>query len=152
MTELLQPGREWLNSKTTAFSVGREVASRGQTKKHSVILIPGIVSSGLESWSTKPEAVPFFRKRIWASTAMLRAIVTSKETWVSAMSLDPETGLDMEGYKVRAAQGASPFHSTFAGFKLQTDERENRTGRRELIHARILDLAESYRESRGVGL
>ncbi|KAM0755788.1 LACT-domain-containing protein [Meredithblackwellia eburnea MCA 4105] len=116
VSEIFQPGREWLNSKTTSFVVGREVAARGQKKTHSVILIPGIVSSGLESWSTNPEAAPMFRKRIWASTAMLRAILTSKDTWVAAMSLDPDTGLDQEGYKVRAAQGLDAASSFMPGY------------------------------------
>lgn len=85
-----------------------------------MILIPGIISSGLESWSTKPEAAPFFRKRIWASTTMLRAIISSKDTWVAAMSLDPETGLDQGGYKVRAAQGADEFRR-LGGYAAQAD-------------------------------
>lgn len=31
--------------------------------------------------------------------------LTDKEKWVKALSLDPVTGLDPEGHKVRAAQG-----------------------------------------------
>jgi hypothetical protein len=29
----------------------------------------------------------------------------SRERWLQALSIDPETGLDPPGYKVRAAQG-----------------------------------------------
>ncbi|GAA6018214.1 hypothetical protein JCM11491_005636 [Sporobolomyces phaffii] len=116
LTELIAPGRDWFNSKTTSFDVGRDARTRGLSKKHAVVLIPGIVSSGLESWSTAPDAVQFFRKRIWASTSMVRSIVTSKEAWVRAMSLDPITGLDPEGYKVRAAQGLDAATAFMPGY------------------------------------
>ncbi|GAA5845245.1 hypothetical protein JCM3766R1_003369 [Sporobolomyces carnicolor] len=116
LSELVAPGRDWLNSRTNSFEVGREAKKRGLTKKHAVILIPGIVSSGLESWSTAPDAASFFRKRIWASTSMIRSIVTSKEAWVRAMSLDPYTGLDPEGYKVRAAQGLDAATAFMPGY------------------------------------
>jgi len=45
ISHIFAPGREWLNSKPTAFDVGREAKKRGLQKKHAVILIPGIVSS-----------------------------------------------------------------------------------------------------------
>lgn len=99
LTDLLAPGREWLNAKTSTFAVGRDAVERGHQKKHAVIIIPGIISSGLESWSTAPDSAAFFRKRIWASTAMIRAIVSSKEAWIKAMSVDEFTGLDPPGYK-----------------------------------------------------
>lgn len=67
--------------------------------------VQGIVSTGLESWSTTPESRPWFRKRLWGSTSMLRAVVSDKERWVQALSLDLDTGLDPPGHKVRAAQG-----------------------------------------------
>lgn len=111
-----------------------------------MILIPGIVSSGLESWSTKPEAAPFFRKRIWASTAMLRAILTSKDTWVAAMSLDPDTGIDQEGYKVRAAQGGYFGASRRSAAASLSAFGSCRTRCGKLIHARVLDLAEGHRK------
>ena len=36
---------------------------------------------------------------------MVRALLTKREAWIRAMTLDPETGLDLPGVKVRAAQG-----------------------------------------------
>jgi phospholipid:diacylglycerol acyltransferase len=144
LSEIIAPGRDWFNSRTTSFDVGRDAKARGLNKKHAVVLIPGIVSSvrytsasfllpllpwadpvdgrriiekkGLESWSTAPDAASFFRKRIWASTSMVRSIVTSKEAWVRAMSLDPFTGLDPEGYKVRAAQGLDAATAFMPGY------------------------------------
>ena len=79
-------------------------------------VIPGIVSSGLESWSTTPDSASFFRKRIWASTTMLRAILQNKSAWVNAMSLDPDTGLDPPNYKVRSAQGLDAATAFMPGY------------------------------------
>lgn len=95
--------KNWLKNRD--FTVGRQALAQGQRKKHSVLLIPGIISSGLESWGTSEEHAPFFRSRIWGTAAMIKALVTRKEAWVRAISLDLETGLDPEGVKVRAAQG-----------------------------------------------
>lgn len=39
-------------------------------KHHPVILIPGIVSTGLESWGTESVARGFFRKRLWVRTCL----------------------------------------------------------------------------------
>lgn len=42
--------RAWMQNRD--FRVGREEADRGLRKKHAVVLVPGVISSGLESWST----------------------------------------------------------------------------------------------------
>ncbi|BGP52725.1 phospholipid:diacylglycerol acyltransferase [Rhodotorula sphaerocarpa] len=99
LTELVAPGRDWLNSRASNFEVGRDARDRGLRKKHAVVLVPGIISTGLESWSTQPDAAPFFRNRIWAGTSMVRALISNKDAWVRAISLDPFTGLDPKGYK-----------------------------------------------------
>jgi phospholipid:diacylglycerol acyltransferase len=50
------------------FVVGEEMLdTHDLKKKHPVVLVPGIVSTGLESWSTHPKARGFFRKRLWVS-------------------------------------------------------------------------------------
>ncbi|GAA5980923.1 hypothetical protein JCM10908_003920 [Rhodotorula pacifica] len=116
LTELVAPGRDWLNSRASNFEVGRDAKERGLVKKHAVVLVPGIISSGLESWSTQPDAAPFFRSRIWAGTSMVRALIKNKEAWVRAISLDPFTGLDPKGYKVRAAQGLDAASAFVPGY------------------------------------
>lgn len=116
MTELVQPGRDWLSARSNNFEVGRDARDRGLVKKHAVILIPGIISSGLESWSTEPDAAPFFRSRIWAGASMIRAMVKSKDAWTKAMSLDPYTGLDPPKYKVRSAQGLDAASAFVPGY------------------------------------
>ncbi|KAJ2034445.1 phospholipid:diacylglycerol acyltransferase [Coemansia sp. RSA 922] len=74
-------------------------------KVHNVILIPGIISSGLESWSTANCSRPYFRQRLWGTSTMFKAILLDKECWVQHMMLDKKTGLDPPGIKLRAAKG-----------------------------------------------
>lgn len=89
----------------------------GLTVSHPVILMPGIVSSGLESWSADtPEARSFFRKRLWGTSTMIQAIVSDKAKWIEAISLDPVTGLDPPKYKVRAAQGLDAASEFIQGY------------------------------------
>jgi phospholipid:diacylglycerol acyltransferase len=95
--------REWLKAKD--FTVGRKLAAQGYKAEHPVILLPGIISTGLESWTTNEDASGFFRKRLWGTTTMMRTIVFEKDTWVKHLALDPYTGLDPPGIKVRAAEG-----------------------------------------------
>lgn len=91
--------------KNRDFEVGSALAAEGLTADFPVILVPGIISTGLESWGTEPAQRPWFRKRLWGSTSMIQAVLSDKKEWMRALSLDEETGLDRKGYKVRAAQG-----------------------------------------------
>lgn len=36
---------------------------------------------------------------------MFKAVLLDKDCWISNLRLDPETGLDPEGVRLRAAQG-----------------------------------------------
>lgn len=69
--------REWIQSRD--FSVGRQLyLEEGVKAKHPVVLLPGIISTGLESWSTGPDTSGYFRKRLWGTTTMMRTIVLEK--------------------------------------------------------------------------
>lgn len=68
-------------------------------------MIPGVISTGLESWGTDPPSRPYFRKRLWGSWSMMRALVLDKAGWKKHIMLDKATGLDPPGIKLRAAQG-----------------------------------------------
>jgi len=68
-------------------------------------MIPGVISTGLESWGTSNTSRPYFRKRLWGSWTMMRALVMDKEVWKRHVKLDETTGLDPPGIKLRAAQG-----------------------------------------------
>ncbi|ADV21626.1 phospholipid:diacylglycerol acyltransferase [Cryptococcus gattii E566] len=99
------------------FTVGEEVkAEFGIEKHHPIILVPGIVSTGLESWGTEVVARNFFRKRLWGTSTMIRAVLSNKERWVQALSIDPETGLDPPGFKIRAAQGLDAASEFIQGY------------------------------------
>ncbi|WRT66574.1 uncharacterized protein IL334_003533 [Kwoniella shivajii] len=99
------------------FTVGESLAEQyGLQKQHPIILIPGIVSTGLESWGTEAIARPFFRKRLWGTSTMIRAVLTNKERWIQALSIDPETGLDPPGFKIRAAQGLDAASEFIQGY------------------------------------
>ena len=48
------------------------VARYALEKNHPVILVPGIVSTGLESWGTDGVSRAFFRKRLWGTSTMIK--------------------------------------------------------------------------------
>ncbi|CAN6609815.1 phospholipid:diacylglycerol acyltransferase [Trichomonascus vanleenenianus] len=93
-----------------SFAVGNHLRDeQGLGVKHPVVLVPGVISTGLESWGiTGTSECPsqhYFRKRLWGSWYMLRAMLLDKQCWLRHIMLDPETGLDPPGFKLRAAQG-----------------------------------------------
>ena len=88
-----------------SFAVGLNAKSQGISAKHPVIMIPGVISTGLESWSTEEGSRTYFRKRLWGSWTMMRALVMDKAGWKRHIMLNTTTGLDPHGIKLRAAQG-----------------------------------------------
>ncbi|CEJ93403.1 Putative Phospholipid:diacylglycerol acyltransferase [[Torrubiella] hemipterigena] len=102
--DLVQGEREVTES-YDSFAVGMKARAEGLSAHHPVIMVPGVISTGLESWGTSNISRPYFRKRLWGSWSMLRALVLDKETWKKHIMLDKKTGLDPPGVKLRAAQG-----------------------------------------------
>ncbi|KAF2227676.1 Phospholipid:diacylglycerol acyltransferase [Elsinoe ampelina] len=88
-----------------SFSVGLHARSQGIKAQHPVIMIPGVISTGLESWGTEEQSRQYFRKRLWGSWSMMRALVLDKAVWKKHIMLDKNTGMDPPGIKLRAAQG-----------------------------------------------
>ncbi|KAH3673340.1 hypothetical protein WICMUC_003700 [Wickerhamomyces mucosus] len=93
-----------------SFAVGKALrAEENLTSKHSVIMVPGVISTGIESWGLDGvdgcRSQQHFRKRLWGSMYMLRMMFLDKTCWLKHIMLDPETGLDPPGVKLRAAQG-----------------------------------------------
>lgn len=88
-----------------SFSVGLKARSEGLEAHHPVIMVPGVISTGLESWGTANISRPYFRKRLWGSWTMMKALVLDKEVWKKHIMLDKRTGLDPPMVKLRAAQG-----------------------------------------------
>ncbi|RPA95048.1 Lecithin:cholesterol acyltransferase [Choiromyces venosus 120613-1] len=89
-------------------------------------MIPGVISTGLlESWGTGEKSRPYFRKRLWGSWSMLRAMVTDRATWKAHVMLDKESGLDPPGIKLRAAQGFDATDFFVTGYWLWSKIIEN---------------------------
>lgn len=44
---------------------GARLKREGLVANHPVVLVPGIITGGLELWEGKPCAQPLFRKRLW---------------------------------------------------------------------------------------
>ncbi|KAF9049924.1 phospholipid:diacylglycerol acyltransferase [Panaeolus papilionaceus] len=113
------------NNDGREFQAGETMQARGLTAQHPVILIPGIISTALESWSTSPEYRPFFREKLWGGFNMLSQVTFKKDSWISAMMLDPITGLDPPNVKVRAAEGLDAASSFVQGYWLWSKIIEN---------------------------
>ncbi|KZP19600.1 phospholipid:diacylglycerol acyltransferase [Athelia psychrophila] len=107
------------------FQVGAAMKARGLTAHHPVVLVPGIVSTGLESWSTHPDYRPFFRQKLWGGFNMLSQVTFNKERWIAAMMLDPITGLDPGDAKIRAAEGIDAASTFIQGYWLWSKIIEN---------------------------
>jgi len=72
--------------------------------KNPIVLIPGIVSTGLEHFAGRDCSRPYFRKRMWGTMNMLWGLLIDKQCWLDHISLGPD-GLDPPGIKLRAAMG-----------------------------------------------
>jgi phospholipid:diacylglycerol acyltransferase len=77
----------------------------GARAKYPIVLIPGFVTTGLELWEGHACFKQHFRQRLWGSVSMARTFFSDRECWRKHLALDPKTGLDPEGIRLRAAQG-----------------------------------------------
>jgi phospholipid:diacylglycerol acyltransferase len=108
-----------------SFSVGLHLQSQDVKALHPVIMIPGVISTGLESWGTGMESRQYFRKRLWGSWSMMRALVVDKKSWKRHIMLDKLTGLDPPGVKLRAAQGFDAADFFITGYWIWSKILEN---------------------------
>lgn len=138
-----------------------------------LMLFPGVITTGLESWSTDADSLGFFRQRIWGTHtwvscfclrlsltqwSMFKSIFADKNEWIRQISLDrlvlsfykwfitdilSETGLDPPGVRVRPAQGLDAASMFMQGWVLIIY-----LVKHDLIHVKILGLETYYRESR----
>ncbi|KAJ8591326.1 Lecithin:cholesterol acyltransferase [Rhizopogon salebrosus TDB-379] len=114
-----------LNNDGREFQVGEAMKERGLTAHYPVVLVPGIVSTGLESWSTSPDYRAFFRKKLWGGFNMVSQVAFNRDKWITAMMLDPITGLDPPGAKIRAAEGIGAASSFMTGYWIWSKIVEN---------------------------
>ncbi|KAL9000827.1 MAG: hypothetical protein Q9169_000581 [Polycauliona sp. 2 TL-2023] len=108
-----------------SFTVGLHLQSQGVKARHPVIMIPGVISTGLESWGTEEVSRQYFRKRLWGSWSMMRALVLDKASWKRHIMLDKITGLDPPGIKLRAAQGFDAADFFITGYWIWSKILEN---------------------------
>lgn len=97
-------------------SPGYILKEKGVTAHHPVLMVPGVISTSLELWEGLPCARKFFRQRFWGTLSMLRIMLVDKYCWIKHMRLDPETGTDPPGIKLRAAQGIEAADFLLPGF------------------------------------
>ncbi|KAF4567493.1 hypothetical protein EYR36_011115 [Pleurotus pulmonarius] len=107
------------------FQVGEMMKARDLSAEYPLVLVPGIVSTGLESWSTSPDYRAFFREKLWGGFNMVSQVTFNREKWIAAMMLDPITGLDPPDAKVRAAEGFDAASSFVQGYWLWSKIIEN---------------------------
>ncbi|KAM7257015.1 hypothetical protein ACFE04_012756 [Oxalis oulophora] len=70
---------------------------------HPVVLVPGIVTGGLELWEGRDCAAGLFRQRLWGGS--FTQLFKRPLCWLEHISLDNETGLDPPGIRVRPIPG-----------------------------------------------
>ncbi|KAL8711047.1 MAG: hypothetical protein Q9220_004428 [cf. Caloplaca sp. 1 TL-2023] len=108
-----------------SFSVGLHLQSQGIKARHPVIMVPGVISTGLESWGTEEVSRQYFRKRLWGSWSMMRALVLDRDSWKRHIMLDKITGMDPPGVKLRAAQGFDAADFFITGYWIWSKILEN---------------------------
>lgn len=114
-----------------SFAVGKQLIKEidGINAKHPVLMVPGVISTGIESWGVTGDAecdsTPHFRKRLWGSFYMLRTMFLDKVCWLKHIKLDPITGLDPPNFTLRAAQGFESSDFFVAGYWIWNKVIEN---------------------------
>lgn len=98
--------------------LGERLAAAGLSKKHPVVFIPGIISSGLELWQGRRCARRNFRERLWGDTAQANKLLVGVECWLEHMRLDNETGLDPPGVRLRVASGLAAADVVMGAYSL----------------------------------
>ncbi|KAL8247248.1 hypothetical protein R6Q59_008464 [Mikania micrantha] len=82
---------------------GVRLKNEGLSALHPVVLVPGMVTVGLELWEGRPCSRGLFRKRLWGGS--FTGILNRPLCWLEHLSLDNETGLDPPGIRVRPVPG-----------------------------------------------
>jgi len=95
---------------------GQRLARDGFRWKHPVVLVPGIVTTGLELWEGEPCAKSYFRQRMWGTMTMIQNIMLNTKCWLRHMALNATTGGDPPNIKLRAAQGFEAADYVLGGY------------------------------------
>jgi len=98
--------------------LGERLAKDGLRRRHPVVFVPGITSSGLELWSGLPCARRHFRQRLWGDVAQANKLLVSVDCWLQHMRLDNATGTDPPGVRLRAASGLAAADVVMGAYSL----------------------------------
>ncbi|XP_039018447.1 phospholipid:diacylglycerol acyltransferase 1-like isoform X2 [Hibiscus syriacus] len=82
---------------------GVKLRKEGLTASHPVVLVPGIVTGGLELWEGRQCAERLLGKRLWGGS--FGEFYKRPLCWLEHISLDNETGFDPPGIRVRPVSG-----------------------------------------------
>ncbi len=108
MAKFMAPDATLANTLITQEKMrpGYQLAQKHDTlDKHPVVMIPGFITSGLEVWKGKSCMKNVFRERVWGGLASAPYWLRERYCMMENMALDPITGMDPKGIKVRSAQG-----------------------------------------------
>ncbi|CAF1357973.1 unnamed protein product [Adineta steineri] len=83
-----------------------------------IIIIPGIISTGLELWQGTECAKGKFRHRFWTSMQMVDNIGRDHQCWLKHISLNLSTWMDPEGIRLRPVLGWAAADYVFPGYWL----------------------------------
>jgi Lecithin:cholesterol acyltransferase len=85
---------------------GQKLAEKGAVGQHPIVMIPGFVTSGLEVWKGKDcMENGFFRQRVWGGWHSAQYWLRHAMCMMKNLALDPITGGDPDGIKLRSAEG-----------------------------------------------
>mmetsp|Transcript_14287 Transcript_14287/g.33921 ORF Transcript_14287/g.33921 Transcript_14287/m.33921 type:complete len:815 (-) Transcript_14287:815-3259(-) len=85
------------------------------TALHPVVMLPGIISTGLEMWAGHDCARSYFRQRLWGTLSMIKLFMLDRDCWLRHMALGVD-GADPPGIKVRPAQGFEAADFVIGGY------------------------------------
>lgn len=86
-------------------SPGTVLRKQGAKAHFPIVIIPGVITTGLELWEGKECARKYFRDRIWGTLSMIKMMLIDRACWIEHMKLDPDTARDPAGIRIRPAQG-----------------------------------------------
>ncbi|ORZ17995.1 phospholipid/diacylglycerol acyltransferase [Absidia repens] len=79
----------------------------------------------MESWGTHGTLAKHYRKGVWGTWDMLRLLLSDRNAWKQLIKLDPVTGLDPEGIKLRASEGFTGAEYILPGYWIWAKVIEN---------------------------
>jgi len=92
--------------------VGVRMRREGLSVHSPVVMVPGIITTGLEVWDGEECIQTYFRQRIWGTVSMFQSLLSDPDCWIRHLALNATTGLDPlqrpdfnRSIRVRPSQG-----------------------------------------------